>query len=46
MQALQFSVTVPQWVALQDYAKMIEVNLKKEKHRAVKTVVSFADLAG
>ena len=27
--------------ALKDYANMIEVNLQKEKHQAVKTVVSF-----
>ncbi len=59
MQALQFSVTVPQWIALkgigkvnldgmvshtfalQDFEQMIEVNLNKEKHNAVKTAVSF-----
>lgn len=43
MQMLQFSVTVPQYIALQDCDKMIEVNLKKEKYKAVKTAVSFGD---
>jgi len=27
--------------ALEDYAQMIEVNLNKEKHRAMKTVMAF-----
>jgi len=30
--------------SLEDFAKMIEVNLAKEKHRAVKTAVSFIDV--
>lgn len=29
--------------ALKDYDKMIEINLNKEKNKAVKTVVSFGD---
>jgi hypothetical protein len=28
--------------ALQDYKRMIEVNLNKPQHRAVKTVVTFS----
>jgi len=53
MQALQFSVSMPQWIALkaaglvthkyslENFGEMIEANLAKAKHRAVKTVVSF-----
>lgn len=69
MQALQFSVSIPQWIALKalgfasrkpfykgqvsldgmvthtfsldSFDEMIEVNLAKEKHGAVKTAVSF-----
>jgi hypothetical protein len=53
MHALQFSVSIPQWIALkaagmvthkyslENLEEMIEVNLAKAKHRAVKTVVSF-----
>lgn len=61
MKALQFSVSVPQWIALDmvqegtvtledmithkfslaNFEKMIAVNLAKEQHRAMKTVVSY-----
>ena len=31
--------------ALKDYDNMIEINLNKEKHKAIKTVVSFTNLS-
>ncbi len=38
---LRDSPTVTHTFSLEDYKGMIEVNLNKPKHRAVKTVVSF-----
>ncbi len=41
MQALTFSVSIPQWLALAGFKEMIEINLNKERHRAMKTAVTF-----
>jgi len=40
MQALTFSVSIPQWLLL-NFKEMIEINLNKERHKAMKTAVTF-----
>ena len=38
---IHLELLVTRTFAIEDYRKMIEINLNKKKHRAVKTVVCF-----